>query len=84
MSSDDIDKNLIRVARLTVGWINWRQLHVLTHTSAVLQANLTQKCSHNTNLRHIWLVGWDLTVLLTQIRSYRAFKVINYFEKNIF
>jgi len=28
-------------------------------------------------------IGWDLTALLTQM-SYRAFKVVNYFEKNYF
>jgi len=35
-----------------------------------------------------WLVGWvvgsDLMALLTQFRSHRTFKVIYYFEKNIF
>jgi len=30
-----------------------------------------------------WMVGGDSTVLLRQNRSYRAFKAINYFDKNI-
>jgi len=30
-----------------------------------------------------WLAGWDWMALLTQIKSYCAFKVSNYFEKNI-
>jgi len=28
-----------------------------------------------------WLVGWNITALSTQFRSYCAFKVITYFEK---
>ena len=31
-----------------------------------------------------WLIGWELMALLTQIRLFCAFKVINYFGKKYF
>jgi len=30
-----------------------------------------------------WLFDWGLTVLSTQIRSYRAFKAIEYFDEKL-
>ena len=62
-------------------------------TYSQVQDSMISHVWHNTRNLHFsslkftvhiqvgWLALWDLTVLLTQIRSYRTSKVTNYFEK---
>jgi len=71
--------------RVTVAWAQ----NLLPVTLKTCQTQLVFQCVLKMLLRYpswlstkqCWLVGWELMALLTQIRSYCAFRLINYFEK---